>query len=99
MPLLPLKLMAQSPRHDWAISFKSGKGILSWINLGITTVSGCTFTSPLWVTDSGYTKVYSNRYAFSALKADGSIKAWGDSNYGGSGAPSTGVYTKADLVE
>jgi hypothetical protein len=31
---------------------------------------------------------------FAALKADGSIKAWGDSRYGGTGAPSTGVYTK-----
>jgi hypothetical protein len=25
--------------------------------------------------DSGYTKIYSNRYAFAALKADGSITA------------------------
>jgi hypothetical protein len=29
-----------------------------------------------------------------AIKTDGSIKAWGGSNSGGSGAPSTGVYTK-----
>jgi hypothetical protein len=33
-------------------------------------------------------------FAFAALKADGSIKAWGDSRYGGTGAPSNGVYTK-----
>jgi hypothetical protein len=26
-------------------------------------------------TDKGYTKIYSNQYAFAALKADGSIKA------------------------
>jgi hypothetical protein len=32
--------------------------------------------------------------AFAALKADGSITAWGNSDYEGSGAPSTGVYTK-----
>jgi hypothetical protein len=32
--------------------------------------------------------------AFAALKADGSIKAWGDSRFGGKGAPSNGVYTK-----
>jgi hypothetical protein len=25
----------------------------------------------------GYTKIYSNAYAFATLKADGSIKAWG----------------------
>jgi hypothetical protein len=28
------------------------------------------------------------------LKADGSITAWGDSNYGGSGAPAGSGYTK-----
>jgi hypothetical protein len=32
--------------------------------------------------------------AFAAIKTDGSIKAWGASDSGGSGAPSTGVYTK-----
>jgi hypothetical protein len=32
--------------------------------------------------------------AFAAIKTDGSIKAWGELNYGGSGAPSTGGYTK-----
>jgi hypothetical protein len=32
---------------------------------------------------NGYTKIYSNEYAFAALKADGSITAWGDSRYGG----------------
>jgi hypothetical protein len=34
-------------------------------------------------TDKGYTKIYSNQYAFAALKADGSIKAWGDPDFGG----------------
>jgi hypothetical protein len=33
-------------------------------------------------------------YAFAALKADGSITAWGDSEYGGSGAPAGNGYTK-----
>jgi hypothetical protein len=32
----------------------------------------------------GYTKIYSTGSAFAALKADGSITAWGDS--GGTGA-------------
>jgi hypothetical protein len=32
---------------------------------------------------SGYTKIYSNGHAFAALKADGSITAWGHSNLGG----------------
>jgi hypothetical protein len=27
--------------------------------------------------DNGYTKIYSNYQAFAALKADGSITAWG----------------------
>ncbi|VVH62303.1 Xanthine dehydrogenase, molybdenum binding subunit (EC [uncultured Gammaproteobacteria bacterium] len=37
---------------------------------------------------------YPNIYAFAALKADGSITAWGDSKYGGSGAPDGNGYTK-----
>jgi hypothetical protein len=43
---------------------------------------------------SGYTKIYSNKNAFAALKVDGSIKAWGRSDYGGTGAPSGSGYTK-----
>jgi alpha-tubulin suppressor-like RCC1 family protein len=31
---------------------------------------------------------------FATLKADGSIIAWGRSNYGGTGAPSDNGYTK-----
>jgi hypothetical protein len=36
--------------------------------------------------DDGYIKIYSNFKAFAALKADGSITAWGGSDYGGKGA-------------
>jgi hypothetical protein len=36
---------------------------------------------------NGYTKIYSNNAAFAIVKADGSITAWGSSEYGGSGAP------------
>jgi len=43
---------------------------------------------------SGYTKIYSTRYAFATLKDDGSIKAWGDSNSGGSDAPAGSGYIK-----
>jgi hypothetical protein len=35
----------------------------------------------------GYTKIYSTAAAFAALKADGSITAWGYSDDGGTGAP------------
>jgi hypothetical protein len=44
--------------------------------------------------DNGYTKIYSNYQAFAALKADGSITAWGRSGHGGSGAPDGNGYTK-----
>jgi hypothetical protein len=44
--------------------------------------------------DSGYIKIYSNSAAFAAIKADGSIKVWGDSDYGGSGAPYDKDYTE-----
>jgi alpha-tubulin suppressor-like RCC1 family protein len=43
--------------------------------------------------DNGYTKIYSTLVAFAALKADGSITAWGGSD-GGTGAPSDNGYTK-----
>jgi alpha-tubulin suppressor-like RCC1 family protein len=43
---------------------------------------------------NGYTKIYSNGYSFAALKADGSITAWGYSGWGGTGAPSDNGYTK-----
>ncbi|EOD29124.1 hypothetical protein EMIHUDRAFT_234055 [Emiliania huxleyi CCMP1516] len=42
---------------------------------------------------SGFTAIYSTGYAFAALKADGSISAWGDSRYGGSGAPAGSGFT------
>jgi hypothetical protein len=48
---------------------------------------------------NGYTKIYSNGYAFAALKADGSITAWGNSLYGGTGAPSDNGYTKIYSTE
>jgi alpha-tubulin suppressor-like RCC1 family protein len=44
--------------------------------------------------DNGYTKIYSTATAFAALKADGSITAWGQSDRGGTGAPSDNGYTK-----
>jgi hypothetical protein len=36
----------------------------------------------------------STLFAFTAIKADGSIKVWGNSAHGETSAPSTGVYTK-----
>jgi hypothetical protein len=48
-------------------------------------------TSP---SGSGYTKIYSNGYAFATLEADGSITAWGGTNNEGTGAPSDSGYTK-----
>ena len=36
-------------------------------------------------TDNGYVNIFTTGSAFAALKADGSITAWG--NYGGTGAP------------
>jgi hypothetical protein len=39
------------------------------------------------------TKVYSTGSAFAALKANGSIKAWGKPNSGGKKAPSGRGYT------
>jgi alpha-tubulin suppressor-like RCC1 family protein len=41
-----------------------------------------------------YTKIYSTGFAFAALKTDGSITAWGDPDFGGTGAPSGSGYTK-----
>jgi hypothetical protein len=46
------------------------------------------------VPGTGYTKIYSNHGAFAALKADGSITAWGALDYEGSNAPAGSGYTK-----
>jgi hypothetical protein len=43
---------------------------------------------------NGYTKIYSTGSAFAALKADGSITAWGASSAGGTDAPPGNGYTK-----
>jgi hypothetical protein len=43
---------------------------------------------------NNYIKIYSTLSTFAALKADGSIKAWGSSGSGGTGAPSGSGYTK-----
>jgi alpha-tubulin suppressor-like RCC1 family protein len=85
-----------TPRRDWSIGFKNGKGTLSWINLGIATTRGCAFAPITWATPpsgNGYTKIYANANAFAVLEADGSITAWGSSNSGGT-APSGSGYTK-----
>jgi hypothetical protein len=93
MPLLLLKCINTSsiwftPRLDWAISLKDSKGTNSWINLG-TDAGGVN--APV---DKGYTKIYSNEHTFATLKADGSIKAWGDPFTGGESAPTDKGYTK-----
>jgi hypothetical protein len=43
--------------------------------------------------NNDYTKIYSSEYAFAALKADGSIKVWGEANAGGANAPDGTGYT------
>jgi alpha-tubulin suppressor-like RCC1 family protein len=43
---------------------------------------------------NGYTKIYSTGHAFAAVKADGSITAWGYGPFGGTGEPSDNGYTK-----
>jgi hypothetical protein len=42
----------------------------------------------------GYTKIYSDKATFIALKADGSITAWGYSERDGASVPSDSGYTK-----
>jgi hypothetical protein len=44
--------------------------------------------------NQGKFDVAGNMFAFAALKADGSITAWGDPASGGAGAPSGSGYTK-----
>jgi hypothetical protein len=34
-------------------------------------------------TDKGYIEIYSNEFAFTAVRPDGSIRTWGDPSYGG----------------
>jgi hypothetical protein len=50
------------------------------IKLAETLDCSTYFAAP---TDNGYIKIYSTKSAFVALKADGSITAWGRSGKGG----------------
>jgi hypothetical protein len=50
--------------------------------------------SALRAAKAGYTKIYSTDSAFAAFKTNGSITAWGNSDTGGTGAPSGSGYTK-----
>jgi alpha-tubulin suppressor-like RCC1 family protein len=43
--------------------------------------------------------IYSTEHAFAALKADGSIMAWGGSTHGGSGEPTDSDYIKIYSTE
>ena len=45
-----------------------------------------------------YATTHPNYYAFAAMKADGSITAWGHSNNGGSGAPTDSGYSFDRLI-
>jgi hypothetical protein len=39
-----------TPRLDWAIGLKGGKGTRSWIDLGIALTIRCIYTSRIWIT-------------------------------------------------
>jgi hypothetical protein len=39
------RFIRTTPRRDWPIGFKGGKGVSIWINLGITTTRGRRYTS------------------------------------------------------
>jgi hypothetical protein len=44
--------------------------------------------------DNGYVQVFSNYDAFVAMKADGSLSAWGHEDLGGSSAPTDNGYVQ-----
>jgi alpha-tubulin suppressor-like RCC1 family protein len=62
-------------------------GTESASNISKSTVAIARYGGTGAPAGSGYTKIYSTKYAFAALKADGTITAWGHSRYGGTGAP------------
>ena len=72
-------------------STRGGFAALKEEDGSITAWGSGSFNAP---TDNGYIKIYSTSGAFAALKEDGSITAWGDSNWGGSGAPTDNGYIK-----
>jgi hypothetical protein len=47
-----------------------------------------------WYSHYQRVRLYLQNLAFAALKADGSIKVWGDPSSGGTGAPAGNDYTK-----
>jgi hypothetical protein len=67
--------------------------IATWSAPAVFTRLGAGAVPPA-PSGNDYTKIYSTNGAFATLKADGSIKAWGDPNRGGTGAPAGSGYTK-----
>jgi len=83
-------------------ALKSDGSVVTWgaINYGgnsnIYNSSTGSSTSVSSSLQSGVVVVYSNYYAFAALKNDGSVITWGDNKYGGNSSTynsSNGIYT------
>ena len=80
-------------------AIKSDGSVTAWGNAnaggtGAPTGTGFVDISSTSVTVYLYKTLNSVNGAFAALKNDGSIVAWGDANYGGSGAPTGAGFVK-----
>ena len=70
-------------------ALKSDGSVITWGNAqngGITSIynsSGSIYTSVASSLTSGVVSIYNTEYAFAALKSDGSVITWGDSQKGG----------------
>ena len=64
----------------------SDSACLGYTNSGAGVTSWGDYTCPL--SDNVYIDIVANDEAFAVIKIDGSLKVWGDSTTGGSGAPS-----------
>jgi hypothetical protein len=99
MPLPLFKPMAQSQRGVTQV-MEVGVPLMVQVVLSILKPAGsvgATVQLAIVPHDSdGYYNAsnYPNYNAFATIQADGSISAWGDSGYGGTGVPSGSSYTK-----
>jgi len=83
-------------------ALKNNGSVVTWGNiqfggnLSIYNTTNNTYTSVASSLTSGVVSIYSNYYAFAALKIDGSVVTWGNSRFGGIASsfnPSNNTYT------
>ncbi len=88
-------VVGQTLTTSSSLADEDGLGELSyqWLTAGGIKAWG-GYGSSGYPTDNVYTQIFSTEQAYAAMKADGSITAWGGGHAGGTGGPTDNGYTQ-----